>query len=169
MRKEYLAAALAGLAFFGLVPSAYAGHLHLAEEYANRVQRERQERIQEESRAVRLREQAELRRRAEEERERRTVEQQDVIEDDWQDEETIEEERQEEESRKQEQPENPIQEHGIPYPQHVFSHPVHKGISKSETKNEHRPDGDRHGKNRSADRPIIIRKQECDRPYNHRQ
>lgn len=107
MRKKYLATALVGLAFFGLVPSASAGHRHLAEEYADRVQRERQERIQEESRAVRLREQAELRRRAEEER--RTVVQQEVMEDDWQDDETVEEERQDEENKIQEQPEDRIE------------------------------------------------------------
>ena len=109
MRRKYLATVLAGVAIFGMVPSASAGHRHLAEEYADRVQRERQERIQEESRAVRLREQAESRRRAEEEQKRRMAGQREVIEDDWEDEEDVEEELPEEENRKREQPEARIE------------------------------------------------------------
>ena len=47
MKEKYLASALAGLAFFGIVSSASAGHRHLAEEYADSVHRERQARRQE--------------------------------------------------------------------------------------------------------------------------
>lgn len=103
MRRKYLAAALAGLAFFGIVPSTSEGHRHLAEEYAERVRRERQERIQEEARAARLREQAELRRRAEEERrlaaEREDADKDEEYEEDWEDEQPAEKNRAQEQER----------------------------------------------------------------------
>ncbi len=110
MRRKYLAAALAGLAFFGMVPSTSLGHRHLAEEYADRVQRERQERLQEEARAARLREQAELRRRAEEERERRLAAEQEDVEKDEDDEEEWEDEHPAEKDRMQEQERARIEE-----------------------------------------------------------
>ena len=117
MKEKYLASALAGLAFFGIVSSASAGHRHLAEEYADRVHRERQERLQEEARSARMREQAEMRRRAEEEQARRMAAERDDAEpgeddeEDWEDELPADEGRKralaatraEEDAKKQEQ------------------------------------------------------------------
>ena len=58
MKEKYLASALAGLAFFGIVSSASAGRRHLAEEYVDRVHRERQIRMEEEAQSARRRQQA---------------------------------------------------------------------------------------------------------------
>ena len=103
MKEKYLASALAGLAFFGIVSSASAGHRHLAEEYADRVHRERQERLQEEARSARMREQAEMRRRAEEEQARRMAAERDDAEPGEDDEEDWEDELPADEGRKREQ------------------------------------------------------------------
>ena len=103
MKEKYLASALAGLAFFGIVSSASAGHRHLAEEYADRVHRERQERLQEEARSARMREQAEMRRRAEEEQARRMAAERDDAEPGEDDEEDWEDEIPADEGRKREQ------------------------------------------------------------------
>ena len=103
MKEKYLASALAGLAFFGIVSSASAGHRHLAEEYADRVHRERQERLQEEARSARMREQAEMRRRAEEEQARRMAAERDDAEPGEDDEEDWEDELPADEGRKRAQ------------------------------------------------------------------
>ena len=66
MRGKKIAALLAAMALFGAAPVASARHM--AEEYVDRVQRERQERLQEEARMRRVQEQAEARRRAQEAR-----------------------------------------------------------------------------------------------------
>ena len=66
MRGKKIAALLAAMALFGAAPVASARHM--AEEYVDRVQRERQERLQEEARMRRMQEQAESRRRAQEAR-----------------------------------------------------------------------------------------------------
>ena len=66
MRRKKIAAVLAAMALFGTAPVVSARHM--AEDYVERVQRERQERIREETQKRRLQEQAETRRRAEEAR-----------------------------------------------------------------------------------------------------
>ncbi len=73
MKGKAIASALTVLTLFAATPAVSARHL--AEEYADRVQRERQERLQEEAHAARMRRQSESRRRvAEEQRERRRSE-----------------------------------------------------------------------------------------------
>lgn len=66
MKGKAIAAALAALAVFGAAPSASARHQ--AEEYAERVQREKKERWREAENEARLQAQADSRRRAAEER-----------------------------------------------------------------------------------------------------
>ena len=66
MKGKAIAAALAALAVFGTAPVVSARHQ--AEEYAERVQREKKERWREAENEARLRAQAESRRRAAEER-----------------------------------------------------------------------------------------------------
>ena len=66
MKGKAIAAALAALTVFGMAPVVSARHQ--AEEYAERVQRERRERLREAENESRLRAQAESRRRAAEER-----------------------------------------------------------------------------------------------------
>ncbi len=93
MKGRAIAAVLAALTVFGAAPSASARHL--AEEYIERVHRERRERLEEEARDARLREQAETRRRAAEEWERRDAERRAVK--NQEDEEDVDEELEEEE------------------------------------------------------------------------
>ena len=66
MKRKAIAAALAALAVFGTAPVVSARHQ--AEEYAERVQREKKERWREAENEARIRAQAESRRRAAEER-----------------------------------------------------------------------------------------------------
>ena len=66
MKGKAIAAALAALAVFGAAPVVSARHQ--AEEYAERVQREKKERWREAENEARLQAQAESRRRAAEER-----------------------------------------------------------------------------------------------------
>ena len=68
MKEKAIAAALAALAIFGAAPSASARHL--AEEYVERVRRERQERMAEQAREAELRSRQEAGRRAAAERRR---------------------------------------------------------------------------------------------------
>ena len=63
--------------------------------------------------------------------------------------------------------EDPVDEHGIPYPQHIFVPEVYKEIGQPHTEHCHGKNGDFHGKGRFADCPEIIGEQKCDRPDDH--
>lgn len=110
MKGKYLAAALAGLTFFGAVSSASAGRRHLAEEYVDRVHRERQIRMEEEAQSARRREQAARRRQAEAEWERRRAAEEAASQESREDEEPIEEERPAEETSARERTESGVEE-----------------------------------------------------------
>ena len=70
---------------------------------------------------------------------------------------------------KQEHSENPVDEHGVPYPKHVFTQKVHKQVRESYAENKHRSDGHRHGKDRLAAGAEIIGQYKGDGPDDHRQ
>ena len=52
--------------------------------------------------------------------------------------------------------EDPVDEHGIPYPQYVFVPDVNKEIGQPHTEYRHGKNSDFHGKGRFADCPEII-------------